>query len=57
MKRSEIDVKYTWNAEEIVSGREEFIKRVNALSKQLNFSKFKGKLNNREAVLDCFKAV
>ena len=57
MKRNEIDVKYTWNAEEIVSGKEEFTQRVKALSKKLNFSKYRGRLNTAKSVLECYKAV
>jgi hypothetical protein len=37
MKRSEIDIKYTWNTDEIISTKEEFLKRVKNLDKQIDF--------------------
>ncbi len=55
MKRSEIDVKYTWNTDDILSGKDEFLSRVKNLNKQIDFSKFKGKLDDVNVVYSCFK--
>ena len=54
MKRSEIETKYTWNTDEILSGKEEFVKRVKALDKQIDFSKFKGTLKDEFTIKACF---
>lgn len=54
MKRSEIDIKYTWNTDEIISQKEEFLKRVKNLDKQIDFSSFKGNLNNVKTVKACY---
>ena len=40
MKRSEIDVKYTWNTADILSSKKEFEDRCKNLKKQIDFSKF-----------------
>ncbi len=54
MKRAEIDVKYTWNAEEIVSDKDEFVSRIKKLSKKIDFSPFKNNLDSVQSVYDCF---
>ena len=54
MKRSEIELKYTWNLSDILEGKEEFISRINALEKEIDFSNFKGNLNNPETIKECF---
>ena len=54
MKRSEIDVKYTWNTDDIISSKKEFIDRCALLKKAIKFSNFKGKLNNAKTIYDCF---
>ena len=54
MKRSEIDIKYTWNTDEIISQKEEFLKRVKNLDKQIDFSSFKGNLDNVLTVKACY---
>lgn len=54
MKRSEIDIKYTWNTDDIISSKKEFIDRCALLKKAIKFSNFKGKLNNAKTIYDCF---
>ena len=54
MKRSEIDLKYKWNSDEIISGKEEFVSRVKKVIKLIDLSDFKGKLSTVDAVYDCF---
>lgn len=55
MKRSEIDIKYTWDTSEILSGKDEFLARANALKNNLDFTEFKGKLSNADTVLKCYE--
>ena len=43
MKRSEIDIKYKWNSDEIISSKDEFISRVKKVVKLIDFKSFKGK--------------
>lgn len=54
MKRIEVETKYTWNTDDILSGKEEFLNRYNALKSQLDFSSFKGNLNSNEVILNCY---
>ncbi len=54
MKRSEIELKYKWNTDEILSSKEEFIERVKKLDKSIDFSVFKGKLLTAEIIKECF---
>ncbi len=54
MKRSEIDVKYKWNTNDILSGKDEFLARLKKLNAQLDFSQFKGKLGDVDNVYKCF---
>lgn len=55
MKRSEIEAKYKWNTEELVSGVEEFKTRLKTLNKNIKFSSYKGKLNNVKTIKECFE--
>ncbi len=55
MKRSEIDAKYKWNTDELISGVEEFKSRLKTLDKNIKFSEFKGKLDNVQTVKECFE--
>ncbi|MBQ3235613.1 MAG: oligoendopeptidase F [Clostridia bacterium] len=54
MKRGEIELKYKWNTDEILSGKEEFVSRLKSLEKSLDFSSFKGTLNNVQQIKACF---
>ncbi len=54
MKRSKIDSKYKWSIEEIFETEEQFYKELSAFSKEIDFSRFKGKLNNAVTVKECF---
>ncbi len=54
MKRSDIDIKYKWNVDEIISSKEEFVSRIKKVNKQIDFTAFKGKLNNVDTVYNCF---
>lgn len=54
MKRSEIDVKYTWNTDEILSGKQEFVSRLKKLDKSIDFKQFKGKLKDVSTIKQCF---
>lgn len=54
MKRSDIDVKYTWNLNDILSSQEEFFKRIKKLEKEIDFSAFKGSLKTALKVKECF---
>ena len=54
MKRSDIDVKYKWNTDDILGGKEDFLQRLNKLNAQLDFSSFKGKLSDVNQVYNCF---
>ncbi len=54
MKRNDIDIKYKWNVDEIISSKSEFEKRIKIVNKQIDFTPFKGKLNNVETVYNCF---
>ncbi len=54
MKRSQIDAKYKWNIEEIFSSEKEFYLGLSKLEKQLDFLKYKGKLNDAKTIKACF---
>lgn len=54
MKRSEIELKYTWDTSELIKDKAEFLSRLNNIKKQIDFSNFKGKLNNAKTIKDCF---
>lgn len=54
MKRSQIDNKYKWNIEEIFSSEKEFYKKLSTLEKQINFTKYKGKLKDAKTIKECF---
>lgn len=54
MKRNDIDIKYKWNVDEIISSKSEFEKRIKIVNKQIDFTPFKGKLNNVDTVYNCF---
>ena len=48
--------KYKWATEEIYQSVEKWNEDFTALSKELNFDRFKGKLNEEESFLECMKA-
>ncbi len=54
MKRSQIDSKYKWNIEDIFESEKVFYKELSLLEKQIDFSKYKGKLNNAKTLKECF---
>ena len=53
MKRSQIDNKYKWNIEEIFSNDKVFYKELSEFEKQIDFLKYKGKLNTVEMLKKC----
>ncbi|MBO5888825.1 MAG: oligoendopeptidase F [Clostridia bacterium] len=53
MKRSQIDNKYKWNIEEIFSSDKVFYKELSEFEKQIDFLKYKGKLNTVETLKKC----
>ena len=55
MKRSEINEKYKWNISDVYKNDEEFYKECEILEKEIDFSEFKGKLNNALCVGECYK--
>ncbi|MBO7215306.1 MAG: oligoendopeptidase F [Clostridia bacterium] len=57
MKRSEIELKYKWNTDEILTGKQEFIAKLDEIKKVLSFSDFKGRLNNVKTIKECFEKV
>jgi len=50
-----LDNKYKWAVEDIFKSVDEWEKEFNELSKNLDFSIFKGKLSNPESFLECMK--
>ena len=50
-----MDNKYKWAVEDIFKSVDEWEKEFNELSKNLDFSIFKGKLSNPENFLECMK--
>ncbi len=53
MKRSQIDNKYKWNIEEIFASDKDFYRELSAFEKQIDFLKYKGKLNSKETLKKC----
>ncbi|MBQ3115406.1 MAG: oligoendopeptidase F [Clostridia bacterium] len=51
-----MDKKYTWATEEIFDSIESWEKEFDELSKSVDFSEFKGKLNKKENFLQCMRA-
>lgn len=56
MKRSEVKTEYKWKIEDIFATDEEWEKEFARLEKQIDFSKYAGKLGDRETLLQFFKA-
>ena len=54
MKRSEIELKYTWDLSDILQSKDEFLSRIKSLEEDIDFSAFKGKLNNSKTIKACF---
>lgn len=54
MKRNQIETKYKWDVESIISCGEEFNSRLKKLNSEINFSNFKGKLKDAKTVRSCF---
>lgn len=55
MKRSEVKEQYKWKTDDIFASDELWEKSFAETEKSLNFSKFAGKLNNCETLLEFFK--
>ncbi len=53
MKRNQIDNKYKWSVEEIFSSDKIFYKELLKFEKQIDFIKYKGKLNSKETLKSC----
>ena len=53
MKRQEIDVKYKWKTEDIFASVKDFDESLSKLYKQVDFSCYKGKLNNSKDIKSC----
>ncbi len=51
-----MDKKYTWATEEIFESKTKWEEDFNKLSSMLDFSQYKGTLNNKESFLSCMKA-
>ena len=56
MKRNEVKTEYKWKLEDIFASDEEWEKEFARLEKQINFSKYAGKLNDSNTLLAFFKA-
>ncbi len=53
MKREQIDNKYKWNKDDIFKSEDEFYSLLKETEKQIDFSAYKGKLNNAEIISEC----
>ena len=53
MKREQIDNKYKWNKEDIFKSEYDFYSLLKETEKKINFSAYKGKLNNAEIISEC----
>ncbi len=53
MKREQIDNKYKWNKEDIFKSEDDFYSLLKETEKKINFSTYKGKLNNAEIISEC----
>ncbi|MBR5439518.1 MAG: oligoendopeptidase F [Clostridia bacterium] len=54
MKRSEIKEQYKWKIEDIFTSDDEFYKKVKELEPKIDFSSFKGNLNNAQTIKKCY---
>lgn len=54
MKRKDVNPKYFWKVEDIFQSTEAWEKGLKELDKGLDFSKFKGKLNDKKVLKECF---
>lgn len=57
MKREQVAEKYKWNISEIFATDEEWEKKFDEVSKNINFSGYAGKLNNKKVLLELLKKV
>ena len=55
MKRNEVNERYKWKIEDIFVSDEEWEKSFADLEKRLDFSKYAGKLGDRETLLKFFR--
>ena len=55
MKREDIDNKYKWNLKDLFESENDFEKLYKRTEDGCDFSAYKGKLNDRESVLELFK--
>lgn len=54
MKRNQIESQYKWDVESIISEKSEFLSRAKSLQDKIDFSSYKGTLNNSKTVFNCF---
>lgn len=57
MERKDIDVQYTWNVEQIFTSDEVWEKEADELNSKLDFSKYAGKLGDKESLLKYLKEI
>lgn len=57
MKRSQIKEQYKWNISDVFSSDAEFYSKVKEVEKLIDFSSFKGKLNNAKTIKECYDAL
>ena len=57
MKRDQVDKKYKWNVEEIFATDEEWEKKFEEVSKNINFSEFSGKLCDKQVLLELLNKI
>ena len=55
MKREQVEEKYKWNVEEIFANDEEWEKKFDEVSKNIDLSEYAGKLGDKKALLELFK--
>ena len=57
MKRSEIKEEYKWKISDIFNSDDEFYEKVEELETKIDFSYYKGKLNNAKNIKECYDAL
>ena len=56
MERKEVESKRVWKVSDVFTSDEEWEKQLNALSSELDFSKYQGKLGDKKTLLEFLKA-
>ena len=56
MDRNQVNERYKWKTEDIFATDEDWEKTFETLQNSVNFSKYSGKLNNKETLLEFFMA-